>query len=299
MNGFGSFGQYVPMNTPVHRMDARVKLFLMIAFMIAIFVPYGSKDSPVFPYSMSLIVEGGILILLVIGMMISRISFRSLMKSMSFLWIMTLLIIILNFFFWKAPSWAENAYYLFNIGNKKITAATLLFIGYILIRIFLMVILSLMFAATTKPMDITFAIEWYLTPLRLCKVPTAAFSMTMSLALRFIPVLASEAQTIFKAQAARGLDYNNGKFKERTKALISLLIPLITVSLHHSSDLAYALEARGYDPLGKRTRYKQYKFRFADALWLIFGCLILAGSLFLVFFKINGDVLDIVKMFCE
>lgn len=287
MNGFGSFGQYVPFNTPIHRMDTRVKLFLLVVFMVAIFLPYGNRVDVVYPYAMSLVVLGGIFVLLMIGLLISRISFGSLMKSMSFLWVLLFVVIILNFFFWKAPD-----------GKKEITSATFLFIGYIIARIFLMVILSLMFASTTKPMDMTFALEWYLTPLRWLHVPTAAFSMTMSLALRFIPVLASEAKTIFKAQAARGLDYSNGKAKDRIKAIVSLLIPLITTSFHHASELAYALEARGYDPLGKRTRYRQYPFRFVDALWLIFGCVALASSLFFVYFQVDGSVIDIFKIYC-
>lgn len=286
MNGFGSFGQYVPFNTPIHRMDTRVKLFLLVVFMVAIFLPYGNRVDVVYPYAMSLVVLGGIFVLLMIGLLISRISFGSLMKSMSFLWVLLLVVVILNFFFWKAPD-----------GTSK-TSATFLFIGYIIARIFLMVILSLMFASTTKPMDMTFALEWYLTPLRWLHVPTAAFSMTMSLALRFIPVLASEAKTIFKAQAARGLDYSNGKAKDRIKAIVSLLIPLITTSFHHASELAYALEARGYDPLGKRTRYRQYPFRFVDALWLIFGCVALASSLFFVYFQVDGSVIDIFKIYC-
>ena len=295
MNGFGSFGQYVPFNTPIHRMDTRVKLFLLVVFMVAIFLPYGNRVDVVYPYAMSLVVLGGIFVLLMIGLLISRISFGSLMKSMSFLWVLLFVVIILNFFFWKAPDWAsKNSQVLFWIGKKE----TFLFIGYIIARIFLMVILSLMFASTTKPMDMTFALEWYLTPLRWLHVPTAAFSMTMSLALRFIPVLASEAKTIFKAQAARGLDYSNGKAKDRIKAIVSLLIPLITTSFHHASELAYALEARGYDPLGKRTRYRQYPFRFVDALWLIFGCVTLASSLFFVYFQVDGSVIDIFKIYC-
>lgn len=294
MNGFGSFGQYVPFNTPIHRMDTRVKLFLLVVFMVAIFLPYGNRVDVVYPYAMSLVVLGGIFVLLMIGLLISRISFGSLMKSMSFLWVLLLVVVILNFFFWKAPDWTSNI----EVGKKKITSATFLFIGYIIARIFLMVILSLMFASTTKPMDMTFALEWYLTPLRWLHVPTAAFSMTMSLALRFIPVLASEAKTIFKAQAARGLDYSNGKAKDRIKAIVSLLIPLITTSFHHALELAYALEARGYDPLGKRTRYRQYPFRFVDALWLIFGCVALASSLFFVYFQVDGSVIDIFKIYC-
>lgn len=297
MNGFGSFGQYVPFDTPIHRIDARVKLFLLVVFMVAIFVPYGDRVDVVYPYAMSLIVLAGLTLILLIGMMISRISFLSLLKSMSFIWVLALVVVLLNFFFWKAPDWTSNAQVLFYIGKKEITSATFLFIGYILVRIFLMVVLSLMFAATTKPMDMTFALEWYLTPLRWLHVPTSAFSMTMSLALRFIPVLASEARTIFKAQAARGLDYSNGKAKDRIKAFVALLIPLITTSFHHASELANTLEARGYDPLGKRTRYVKHGFRLTDALWAIFGCALLAGSLFLVYFQVGGSTIDIFKIY--
>ena len=145
MNGFGSFGQYVPFNTPIHRMDTRVKLFLLVVFMVAIFLPYGNRVDVVYPYAMSLVVLGGIFVLLMIGLLISRISFGSLMKSMSFLWVLLFVVIILNFFFWKAPDWTSHSQVLFEIGKKPITSATFLFIGYIIARIFLMVILSLMF----------------------------------------------------------------------------------------------------------------------------------------------------------
>ena len=74
MNGFGSFGQYVPFNTPIHRMDTRVKLFLLVVFMVAIFLPYGNRVDVVYPYAMSLVVLGGIFVLLMIGLLISRIS---------------------------------------------------------------------------------------------------------------------------------------------------------------------------------------------------------------------------------
>lgn len=298
MNGLGSFGQYVPMNTPIHRIDARVKLLLAISLMVAVFLPYGNRaiingQGPIYPYAMSLVVQAGILLLLLLGILLSHISFGSLIKSMSFLWFMALVIVLLNIFFWRPASWADAAQTLFTVGSKNITSATMFFVLYILVRIFLMVILSLMFAATTKPMEMTFALEWYLTPLRWVKVPTSAFSMTMSLALRFIPVLSTEAKTIFKAQAARGLDYSNGKFQERIKALLALLIPLITVSFHHAAELAYALEARGYDPLAKRTSYRKDSFRIVDSLWLVGALAIIAGSLFLLFFKVNGLPLDI------
>ena len=126
MNGFGSFGQYVPFNTPIHRMDTRVKLFLLVVFMVAIFLPYGNRVDVVYPYAMSLVVLGGIFVRLMIGLLISGISFGSLMKSMSFLWVLLLVVVILNFFFWKEHDWASNnRQVLLVIGKQEINSATL------------------------------------------------------------------------------------------------------------------------------------------------------------------------------
>jgi energy-coupling factor transport system permease protein len=82
--------------------------------------------------------------------------------------------------------------------------------------------------------------------------------MTISIALRFVPSLMIESQVIMKAQASRGVDFKNGNFKDKMKALVSLVVPMFSIAFHKADDLANAMEARAYNPRYARTRYRNY-----------------------------------------
>ena len=70
----------------------------------------------------------------------------------------------------------------------------------------------------------------------------------ISIALRFVPTLFEETQKILKAQASRGVDISEGKFKDKIMQLISLLVPLFILSFKRADELANAMEVRGYVP---------------------------------------------------
>jgi energy-coupling factor transport system permease protein len=82
--------------------------------------------------------------------------------------------------------------------------------------------------------------------------------MTISIALRFVPSLLQESQRIMSAQASRGVDFNNGNFKDKMKSLVSLVVPMFSIAFHKADDLANAMEARAYNPRYARTRYRNY-----------------------------------------
>ncbi|KAJ3632048.1 hypothetical protein Zmor_024841 [Zophobas morio] len=86
-----------------------------------------------------------------------------------------------------------------------------------------------------------------------------------------IPTLIDEAGRIMKAQASRGIDMKNGQVKDKIRSMISLIIPLLVSSFQKAEDLAYAMDSRGYSPHGKRTRYKQVRFRVIDYFVFVFG----------------------------
>jgi energy-coupling factor transport system permease protein len=94
--------------------------------------------------------------------------------------------------------------------------------------------------------------------------------MTISLALRFIPTLLDETDRIMKAQASRGVDFQEGKLSEKIRAIVSLIVPLFISAFQRSDELANAMEARGYDPSKKRTRYRLLKWKMRDTLSLVF-----------------------------
>jgi len=138
------------------------------------------------------------------------------------------------------------------------------------LRILVVIMLSTIFTLTTKPTDITSAIEWFLKPLTWIKINVSIFAMMISLALRFIPTLFNETTKILKAQASRGVDFKEGKLTEQITQIVSLLVPMFVVSYKRAEDLANAMEARGYIPGAKRTRRVHLKFNIYDYLSFIF-----------------------------
>ena len=131
-------------------------------------------------------------------------------------------------------------------------------------RVFLVIMLSTVLTLTTKPTDLTSAIEWYLYPLTLIKINVSIFAMIISLALRFIPTLFNETNKILKAQSSRGVDFKEGTLKQQIGQIVSLLIPMLVISFKRAADLADAMEARGYIPGAKRTKLNIMKFKLSD-----------------------------------
>lgn len=148
--------------------------------------------------------------------------------------------------------------------------------SFFFMRIFLVIMLSTVLTLTTKPTDLTSAIEWYLYPLVYIKINVSIFAMIISLALRFIPTLFNETQKILKAQSSRGVDFKEGTLKEQVSQIISLLIPMLVISFKRAADLADAMEARGYIPGAPRSKINVMKFKISDLFGFIFTIIIFA-----------------------
>ena len=133
----------------------------------------------------------------------------------------------------------------------------------------MMLMITMILTSTTSPMNLTYGLEWYMTPLKLVKFPAHIVAMTLSIALRFIPTLLDETDRIIKAQASRGVDFQRGGFIKRFGAIISLIIPLFVSSINRSEELSNAMEARGYDPYAKRSRYRVLEFHWKDLVALL------------------------------
>jgi energy-coupling factor transport system permease protein len=259
-----TLGKYTPYNTVLHRLDARIKLVALIIFMVAVFLSYGTAY-------MNLVIYGGIFVILFVLTLLGRASFLRLFKSLRGLWVMILFLLLLNLLIPGSTS-GDVA---FTIRDLKVYYITIINVSYIFVRLVLVMMMTNIFTSTTKPMEMTQALEWLFFPLKLLHIPVHKFAMAISLALRFIPTLAEDSERILKSQASRGVDFRQGKFKEKVKAIVSLIIPLFMTSFTTSGELADAMEARGYDPDARRTRYRAYTWGFKDTL----GALLCAGIL--------------------
>ena len=277
-----TFGRYTPFNTVVHRIDARNKILLVILALTTIFLQFNM-------WSSTLILSGVYLILIIVAMIISKVSFVNLFKSLAGMWFLVLFLLIIYIFI-PNSTYKHEA---FRINNFIVYWDAFYQCAYIVLRLVMVLSLTTILTSTTKPLDLTYAFEWYMTPLKFVHFPSHEIAMTLSIALRFIPTLLEETERIQKAQASRGIDFTRGSFFKRIKAVVSLIIPLFISSIEKSEELANAMEARGYDPKGKRSRYREYHFHLSDLFSLIVVLAIFGGVLTLFF--INRDI-DIVNV---
>lgn len=271
-----TFGKYNNYKTIIHRLDSRIKLIALISFFVILFLPYGTGY-------MNLVFYGIALILLFILSIISKASFISLFRSLKGIWVMVLFLLIISLLFANSAS-GDIA---FSIYELDIYYSTIINVSFVLLRLIAILTASNIFSSTTKPMDMTYALEWFFYPLKLIKIPIHKFAMAISLALRFVPTITIECQRVIKAQASRGVDYNQGRLKEKFKALTSMIIPLFISSFMKSGELADAMEARGYDPDSKRTRYKVYHFGLKDVIAILILAIILAFFITACCFKFD------------
>jgi energy-coupling factor transport system permease protein len=152
---------------------------------------------------------------------------------------------------------------------------------FFLLRIILVVMLSTLLTISTSTIEINLGLEWVLGPLKYIKVPVAEIAMMFSLTLRFIPTLLIETNKIMKAQASRGIDFNEGNFVEKVKQIVTLLIPMFFISITRAEDLANPMEARGYVIGEPRTNIDELEFQSRDFISFVVVLLILAATIVL------------------
>ena len=281
-----TFGRYSPKNTFIHRLDPRFKIFGLILLMVAIFLQFSS-------WSTTLILSGVMLLVIVTIMIIARVSFIQLFRSLATMWILVV-ILLLVYIFIPMSTYRHIAFYL---GSYPIYWDAFYQCGYIVLRLIMMISLTMVLTSTTKPMDLTYAFEWYMTPFKIINFPVSEIAMTLSIALRFIPTLLDETDRIMKAQASRGVDFNHGRLGKRIKAIISLIIPLFVSAIERSEELSNAMEARGYDPKAKRTRYRILHFSYRDIIAFLAVGIIFGGILTLFIIDKNMESsLDILNI---
>lgn len=148
--------------------------------------------------------------------------------------------------------------------------------GFIFVRITNIIIMTSLLTFTTMTTDLNYGIESLLKPFKIVKVPVDLIAMMLSLTLRYIPTLLGETEKIMKAQASRGVDFKESKFKDKVIQIISLLIPIFVISFKRSEDLGNAMEVRGYVIGQRRTRIDAYKMGLKDFVTMFFALALLA-----------------------
>lgn len=258
-----TIGQYFPGNSVIHKLDARMKIVLVLAYIISIFLCRNF-------YSLAIMIA-----LLLIVILLSKISLKLLYKSIKPIFLIVLITSLLQLIYNK------NGDVLFEYWKIKITTGGLFTAVFTTIRIAALVMASSMLTYTTSPTMLTDAIERLFSPLKVFKINVHSIAMMMTIALRFIPTLIEEVDKIMSAQKSRGADLETGGLMKRGKALIPIFIPLFINSFRRAYELAFAMECRCYRGGEGRTRLKVMKLMLRDYISLIIFILII-GSIFVL-----------------
>lgn len=254
-----TIGRYLPLNSWMQKRDPRIKLVSMILLIIATFIDVGFVGYAI------------IGALIIVGLILSKVKFMMIVKSMRAMLFMMIFLLVINIFVVRTGA------LLINVGFLKIYSGAIFQTLYIVIRLVIMVSLTTILTVSTKPMDLTVGIEDLLSPLKVFRVPAHEIAMIISIALRFIPTLLDEANRIMKAQASRGVDFEEGSIKEKISSILALIIPLFASSFQRAEELADAMEARGYNPGEKRTRFRVFTIDGQDVLLLLISLLTMVG----------------------
>lgn len=252
-----TIGQYYNASSVIHGLDPRVKIAGTFVYVISLFV---------FKSILGYLV---VTLFLALCIFLSKIPLKYILRGMKSVFLILLMTVFFQVFLTKG----ENILFkwkFITISLEGIKSG--IFFG---MRLIYLVLGTSLMTFTTTPNRLTDGLESLLHPLTKFRVPVHEIAMTMSIALRFIPILLEELDKIMDAQKARGADFENGGLIKRTKALIPVLVPLFVSAFRRADELALAMEARCYTGGEGRTKMKPLKYKAGD----IFAYFVVAGYL--------------------
>ena len=241
-----TIGQFYPGSSLLHRLDARVKLLGVIVYSVGIFLLNN--------------IFGFIFITAVLAALIaiSDVPLRYMLRGLRFVVVLIAFAVIINLFF------TDGEHVFWSWRFLVISDTGILKAAFFAIRLLYVIVGASLLTYTTTPTDLTAGMEKALRPLNKIHVPVQEIAMMMSIALRFIPILAEEVNKIIDAQLARGAEFDSGGLIKKAKGMVPILVPLFVSAFRRASDLATAMEARCYQGGPGRTKMNPLKYENRD-----------------------------------
>lgn len=239
-------------SSPIHRRDPRVKfLYVLVMFIVAVMFTELPVLLVLFLLQIPFVLVAGV----------QRQWLRSLRGAM---FLVTFLFVFNLIFGYISP------------GTTPYGMSPLEYAFAMALRFLVLVESFSIFFLTTSPDHLSLALEQSHVPYE--------FTFAFTTAVRFVPVLAEEAQTIMDAQKARGLELEKGNFMKRIRNYIPILIPLIVSAIRRSLELAEAMESRGWGASKKRTNLYVLKMKEGDFMLILISIILLVTAIYIRYF---------------
>ena len=242
-----TIGRYFDSESVIHRMDPRTKLMGAIVYIISLFL-----------------VKNPLWYLLCLAVILTFIQ-----NSESSFWIFVkrternYLTFVVYFLFRMlyTPGDVIGSFWIFSVTEQGIVKAIQM-----TARIALMIAGASLLSYTSTPKELADGLEKAFAKTEKLGIPIHEMSVIVMIAFRFIPIMLDELNLLMDAQAARGAKFGEGSIIEKCKGVITLLLPLFLMTVRRSSDLAMAMEARGYTGSTETSRMYPLVYEQRDIL---------------------------------
>ncbi len=261
-----TLGQYFPGKSPIHLLDPRTKLIMLVVYIVALFIASGWVSYGLMFAFLAAVIK------------ISTIRVKAILRGMKPLVMILVFTGVLNIFFTAGET------VLLQFGFITITREGVVRAVFMMVRILMLVSATFLLTYTTSPIALTDGLESLMSPLKKIKLPVHELSMMMCIALRFIPTLIEETDKIMSAQKARGADFESGSIIDRAKALIPILVPLFISAFRRADELATAMECRCYQGGDGRTKMKLLRYSRWDFYAFGIGAMLIGAAVALTSF---------------
>lgn len=267
-----TIGQYLPGDSLVHRMDPRAKMIILFLLAAAVTVNMSyTANIILLAVSVIYVLAARVSLLYILGGVKPVLPFMVLLAAMQLLFYGNQFIgpNLQNVVLWK---W----------GIVNITTGSVQLVVISILRFLQLLLLASLLTNTTTTTELSHGVERLLRPLARIGVPAHELSLVATIALRFVPILAEQLETVAKAQASRGAELAGGgplHLVQSARRLAVLIVPLFMDAFRRSEDLILAMEARCYLGGKNRTHLIELRYNGIDyaaiaanlvlAVWLI------------------------------
>ena len=262
--------------TWLHKLDPRVKLAWLMSFLLA---PLLSSPE----WRLELV---GLLIILTL---IVRIPLRVWRQQMGWLLMLSVLIFIVTALApdglavssqprlldseLSLPQPTSYNYVLLDKGRLFITRRSLELGIRISTLIFILIYSTNLYLLTTAPEEITAGLEDLLDPLRRFNIPITEILLTLTLSLRFIPLVLEEVQNLIRSIRTRAINWKKLGIKRSLQVWLVVVEKLLENLLMRAEEIAVAMEVRGFiSPNEHRVQWHQLRLFRND--WIALGMLL-------------------------
>lgn len=260
-----SFGRYRAGSSLMHRLDPRVKIVLCLLFMIAGFLAQGCTG-------LGLVAIFGACMLLTARTTPAQAwaCFKPFVPLALFVGAFDAL------FTGGGDVWWQ-------VGPAQLTSDGVLFAAQSVVRFALVAVATSILMATTSSTQLSDGCAALAKPLKALGLRVDDATLSLSMTLRFLPLVQGEFFCVKRAQEARLAHFNSAKLLQRAAAYGPVLVPLFAGCLRRSQDLALAIESRGYGECANRGQYRAYSLALADIAALTLAVALLVAVIALRF----------------